>query len=288
MTKDNTNNITSISIGCFDGMHIAHQKLLSKLDKNSAIIIIQNKYHNLTPKKTKELYTNHKCYYYNLDDIRELDGKEFIKIILNKFTNLKKIVVGFDFKFGKNARYNTEHLKSFFDGEVVVVDEIKLNNESVHSKAIRQSIIDGDINKANAMLGRDYCIEGKCIRGLGLGSKEFVPTINIKSNKYLLPKNGVWLTLCKIKNATKYGYENKTYNSITFIGHKASINGEFAIETHILKLNSINTLPPKKIKISFKKYMRENKQFSSFDELKKQINADISNAKTYFNIRQTN
>jgi len=284
LTKIDENAITSLSIGGFDGMHIAHQKLLNKLDKNGAIIVIQTKYQNLTPKKNRQKYTNSTCYYYNLKDIQHLDGKEFINVLVKRFKNLKKIVVGFDFKFGKNAKYQASDLKAIFKKEVVIVDEIKLNNISIHSKIIREKLTKGNIKIANEMLGRYYSIQGKAIKGLGIGNKEFVPTINIKCKKYLIPKNGVWLTLCKIKNAKKYGYKNIKYYSITFIGHRATIDNSFAIETHIISLQNTFFKAPKKITISFIDFLRDNKKFSSYEELKKQIELDIYKAKTYFNL----
>lgn len=101
----NKNTITSIAIGGFDGMHSAHQELFKNLDEHGAIVSIESGYANLTPKSFRQEYSIYPIYYYILENIKHLEGDEFIKLIKEEFPNLKKIVVGFDFCFGKNRKY---------------------------------------------------------------------------------------------------------------------------------------------------------------------------------------
>ncbi|NLN13820.1 MAG: bifunctional riboflavin kinase/FAD synthetase, partial [Arcobacter skirrowii] len=208
------NSIDSIAIGGFDGMHIAHQELFKNLNPNGAIISIETGYANLTPKKNRQEYTKYPIFYYDLEDIKALDGVEFIKMLQDDFKNLKKIVVGFDFGFGKNRAYKADDLNSLFDGEVIVVPEIKLNNSSIHSRVIREFIKEAKIKEANDFLGKEYKICGTVIKGQGLGKDEFVPTINIEVNDFLLPKSGVYVT--------KTIVDKIEYNSITFLGHRVT------------------------------------------------------------------
>ena len=142
----NKNTITSIAIGGFDGMHVAHQELFKNLDSNGAILSIESGYANLTPKRYRQEYSIYPIYYYILDSIKHLEGDEFIKLLKEEFPNLKKIVVGFDFCFGKNRKYCIEKLAELFDGEVVVIDEIKIDSIPVHSRIIREYLKDGHIN----------------------------------------------------------------------------------------------------------------------------------------------
>ena len=121
------NSIDSIAIGGFDGMHIAHQELFKNLNPKGAIISIETGYASITPKNYRQEYKKYTIFYYDLEDIKALDGADFIEMLKNDFKNLKKIVVGFDFCFGKNRAYKTEDLKKIFDGVVVVIPEIKLN-----------------------------------------------------------------------------------------------------------------------------------------------------------------
>ncbi len=268
----NKNTITSIAIGGFDGMHIAHQELFKNLDNNGAIVSIESGYANLTPKKYRQEYSVYPIYYYNLENIRHLEGCEFIKLLKEEFPNLKKIVVGFDFCFGKNRKYCTEKLKEFFDGIVIVIDEIRLDNIAVHSRIIRDYIKDGDIKMANKLLGKEYKIYGQQIKGQGLGTKSFVPTINLKVDEFLLPNEGVYIT--------KTILDEHEFNSITFLGHRFTTDGTYAVETHILDKDIENK--DYKIQIKFCDKIRDNKKFDSFEELKNQILDDLKSAKNYF------
>ena len=268
----NKNSITSIAIGGFDGMHIAHQGLFKNLDVNGAIVSIESGYANLTPKKYRQEYSIYPIFYYILEDIRHLEGCEFIKLLKQEFPNLKRIVVGFDFCFGKDRKYCIEKLKEFFDGEVIVIEEIKLNNIGVHSRIIRDYIKSGDIKMANKLLGKEYKIYGQKIKGQGLGTKSFVPTINLKVDEFLLPNEGVYIT--------KTILDEVEFNSITFLGHRLTTDGSYAVETHILDENIENK--DYRIQIKFYEKSRENKKFDNFEELKNQILEDINLAKNYF------
>ena len=212
-------------------------------------------------------------FYYDLEDIKALDGADFIEMLKNDFKNLKKIVVGFDFCFGKNRAYKTQDLKKIFDGEVVVIPEIKLNNFPVHSRYIREFLLNGDIEKANSFLGKEYKIFGKHIVGQGLGKKEFVATINLNVNEFLLPQSGVYITKTIVNDIE--------YNSVSFLGHRDSTDGKFAVETHILNQENIE-IKDENVQIKFIRRIRENRKFDNFLELKNQILKDIDIAKKYF------
>lgn len=272
----NDNNITNLAIGRFDGMHIAHQKLFGRLSpKDSAILVIDVGYSNLTPHKYKQKYTNIPIIFVKLETIKEIDGLDFISTLKTKFKNLEKIVVGYDFRFGKNRKYDIFDLNNNFDGIVEVIDEVKVEDIGVHSKAIREYIANGNFDIANKMLGRKYSISGQMIKGQGLGKEQFVPTINIQTKDFLLPKEGVY--------ATKTIINNHTYNSATFVGHRVSTDNTFAIETHILEKDIDGSLVDF-VDIFFITKIRDNKKFDNFDELKKQILLDLANAKDVLNI----
>jgi len=266
------NTITSLAIGGFDGMHCAHQELFKHLDENGAILSIESGYATLTPKKYRQEYSKYPIYYYVLKDIKHLAGDEFIKLLKEQYPKLQKIVVGFDFCFGKNRGYCIPQLKEIFEGEVVVVDEFKIDNIPVHSRTIREYISNGELTIANKLLNKEYKIYGTQIKGQGLGSKSFVPTINLKVDDFLLPQAGVYIT--------KTILDEKEYDSITFLGHRVTTDGSYAIETHIL--NSDIKDDEYEIQIKFFKKIRDNKKFESFEGLKEQILSDINEAKDYF------
>ena len=130
-------NIKSIAIGGFDGMHIAHQYLFDALGEHGAVLAIETGYADITPGTHRQEHTHYPIFYYKLDDIKPLSGEEFVAKLKSDFPALKKIVVGYDFHFGHKRSCFSHDLKSLFDGEVVIVDEVKVEGEAVHSHVIR-------------------------------------------------------------------------------------------------------------------------------------------------------
>lgn len=268
----NKKDITAIAIGGFDGMHLAHQKLFDELGDNGGILAIESGYSNLTPNTYRQEYSKYPIYYYVLDNIKHLTGEEFISLLKEEFPNLKKIVVGFDFCFGKNRKNCIPELKKLFKGEVLVVNEVKFEGTAIHSRIIREYIKNGEIKTVTKLLGREYKIFGKQIKGQGLGSKSFVPTINIDVSKFTLPNEGVYATTTIINE--------EEYNSITFLGHRVTTDGTYAVETHILDENIKNRYSI--VQVKFFEKIRDNRKFDSFEELKKQITEDINKTRLFF------
>ncbi len=262
-------NIKAIAIGGFDGMHIGHQALFNELKDSGAIVVIETGYANMTPATHREKFTEYPVFYLELDDIRHLDGMEFVDFLQGNFTDLEKIVVGYDFHFGKNRRYSYADLKDMFEGEVVIVNEVKHKDISVHSHKIREQLRSGDLKTANEFLGHNYTIEGKLVKGQGIGKKELVATINIEAKEFLVPKEGVYTTLTRIDD------EEHFHPSVSFVGHRETTDGSFAIESHILDGEVLCTV---KADIRFVSYIRENEKFDSIESLKKAIKSDIAKA----------
>ena len=262
-----SNKTTAIAIGGFDGMHIGHQHLFRELGDAGCIVVIETGYANLTPKKERENFTQYPILYLELDDIRHLNGEKFIEFLKGKFQFLEKIVVGYDFHFGKDRKYSFDDLKTLFSGEVKVVKEVTLHDDSIHSHKIRQKLSIGDIKGANAFLGHNYTIRGNQESGQGIGKKELVATINISASEFLTPKEGVYVSLTRIDDEEHY------HPSVSFVGHRETTDGSFAIESHILDGEVCCT---DKASISFISYIRDNKKFDSLDELKIAIKKDIS------------
>ncbi len=261
--------IDTIAIGGFDGIHVAHKTLIDKTGEKGAVVIIDKNYANLTPNSYRCFYIDQPCIFIDLSKIKDLSGEEFVKLLTKEFPNLKKIVVGYDFRFGKNRSKDANDLKKLFDGEVEIVKEIKIDGISVHSKTIRELLKKGDLKTAKKLLGRNYSIFGNVIKGLGIGSKELYPTINLSTGNFLLPKEGVYATFSKI--------DDKTFSSVTFIGKRETIDGSFSIETHILDRFDLKDI--KTVEVIFVEYLRENKKFKDLQNLKKQIEEDIKEAK---------
>ncbi len=263
--------INSIAIGGFDGLHIAHQELISHLGPNGAILVIDKDSASLTPNSHRCKYIKQGCFFLKFEDIKDMSGEDFIIYLKKYFINLKKIVVGYDFRFGHMAKADVDDLKRLYEGEVVIVKEVFFDGISVHSRLIREELTLGNIKTANRLLGRNYEIIGNVIKGQGLGSKKLFPTINLRCKEFLIPKDGVYATITKIGE--------KSYPSATFIGQRVSTDGNYSIETHILDEDIENL--PKEISISFIDFIRDNRKFKSLETLKKQIKEDLTYAKQF-------
>lgn len=254
-------------------MHLAHQKLFSKLDTSGAIVVISTQYANLSPDTHRTKHTSYPLFYYELENIKHLSGEEFIGLLCEEFPKLQKIVVGYDFHFGYRAKCDINSLREIFNGEVIVVDEYKVSDIAIHSRVIREYLREGNLKLANSLLGYNYSLQGNHILGQGLGKKQFVPTINIDVKDFLIPQEGIYVT--------KTILSNKVYESVSFVGHRVTTDGKFAVETHILENISVLEIP-KIIEIVFFEKLRDNKKYEEYEQLKEQILKDIEQTKKWF------
>lgn len=265
-------NIKSIAIGKFDSMHLAHKAILDKLGENGIVLLIKmppNLYGFMLPYNKRQDYSQNEIYYIDFDEISSLSGVEFLEMLKNRLSNLEHIIVGSDFRFGKNRIYGAKDIENISNFTTTIIGEMSINGVPVHSSHIRKYILNGDIKLANKLLGRFYCIEGKVIRGQGIGNHLLFPTINIKADEYVLPQDGVYATYAKINN--------EIFKSISFLGHRFSTDMSFAIETHIIDKNIKK--PPNILEIYFVEKIRDNQKFDSFVSLKEQISNDINIAR---------
>ncbi len=260
------NRIISIAIGSFDGLHIAHKTLIDEVD---AIVIIERNGGYLTPGYKRAFYTDKICCFYHFDKVKSLTPEEFVNKLKVDFPSLEKIVVGYDFHFGKAKAGNAEMLQALCDREVIVVDEVSIEGIPVHSRTIKTYLREGNVEMANKLLGRRYCIDGDVISGQGLGKKELVPTLNLHVEHYQLPLEGVYAT------RTKIGEE--WLSSVSFLGHRVTTDGSYAVETHVID-KDIGEVSGKVV-IEFMAFIRENQKFDGLDDLKKQIQDDIDMAR---------
>jgi len=262
--------VDAVAIGGFDGMHEGHQHLFEALGARGAIVVIETGYANLTPGREREHFTTHPIVYVPLDEVRMLDDKGFVAYLMQAFPALARIVVGYDFRFGRDRKFSHADLAAAFGGDVQVIDEVRIGGDSVHSHKIRAKLIIGDIRGANRFLGHNYTLRGRVVRGQGLGAKALVPTVNMLTDGYLLPKEGVYATLARLDGEAHY------HPAVTFIGHRVTTDGSFAVETHILDGEVACT---QAIDVGFVARLRGNEKFASLEALKVQIGTDIAEAK---------
>jgi len=265
-----TNNIKSIAIGSFDGIHLGHRALIDQVE---AVVVIERNGGYLTPGYKRSLCFQQPCFFYHFEHIRSLTAKAFVEKLYEDFPKLETIVVGYDFGFGYKKEGNITLLKALFQGKVLIVDEVKEENVSVHSRTIKGYIAEGKIDLVKKFLGRSFIVNGKVISGQGLGKKELVPTLNLNVYDYVLPKNGVYAT------RTKVGEE--WLNSVSFLGLRETTDGAYAVETHVLD-KDIGEIKGT-VFLEFVKYIRDNQKFESLEALKEQIILDMIQSQNILN-----
>lgn len=262
-------SVDTLAIGSFDGIHVGHRQLLNHLGDNGALFVVDKDQANLTPGIKRSEYAGYPCMFFHFLKIKHLTGEEFVALLKKEFVNLKKIVVGYDFCFGKHRSCTANDLKKFFDGEVIIVEEFSYQGLSVHSSLIREYLKEGRLEEANRFLGREYAISGDVITGQGLGKKELVPTLNLKILEYLIPHEGVYATRTRIGQSI--------YISVSFVGTRHTTDGEFSVETHIIDEHIAEVQGS--VELFFVEFLRDNQKFNTLSDLKQQIEKDIKDAK---------
>ena len=290
-----------ITIGTFDGIHIGHQEIIKSLvkesiSKNALSLILTffphprmvlNKDFSIklidTLKEKEKMFeklgVNTLIIQPFTKKFANISSDDFIKEILVKKLNVKKIILGYDHRFGKNRESSVEDLIQLgltYNFEVEVINAKKINSINISSTKIRKAIELGDFNKANLYLGRHFEMNGKVVKGKGLGKKIGFPTANIliEENYKLIPNKGVYLIKAKIKNKTYYGMMN--------IGNRPTLNGkDETLEINIFKFNE--NIYGKRLTIFFLEKIRNEIKFDSIEKLGNQLLKDKDYCKGLIN-----
>ena len=285
-----------VTIGTFDGVHLGHQKIIKKLvtiakanDFKSTILtffphprmVLQQdnniKLLNTLDEKIEifeKLGLDQLIIHPFTKEFSRLSALEYVKTILVEKLNAKKIIIGYDHRFGRNRIANIENLKEYgneFNFEVEEISAKEIDEVSVSSTKIRKALEDGKIEKANLYLGYSYLLTGIITKGKGLGRQIEFPTANIHIEEpyKLIPKNGVYTVKSNIDNTVVYGMMN--------IGMNPTVNGtKKTIEVHFFDFNE--DLYGEKIRLSILARQRDEKRFESVEALKKQLFKDKENA----------
>jgi riboflavin kinase / FMN adenylyltransferase len=281
-----------ITIGVFDGVHLGHKYLIYQLKDLAqkqgyrSIVITFDKHPQeiLTPSSFPLFLTDssEKTLLIKNENIRDLivlsftpelagySAREFLKLLKQKL-GMRGLVIGPDFALGRNHAGNIQTIRSLaseMDFSVTIVPPVMLNGEIVSSTSIRKSLLDGDVEKANKLLGRPFSLHGKVIHGKARGSGLLgYPTVNLNVLKgQALPGDGVYVTRTSL--------DDQSYDSVTNIGFNPTFgNTDRTIETFLL--NYHNDLYYREIKLQFFHKIRNEIKFNSIEQLKDQISQDI-------------
>lgn len=289
--KRDTNTV--LTIGTFDGIHLGHQEILKKLFERSRFhkarsflitfhphprkVIAKDNNLKILSTPSEKTQILEKMGLENLfiinftTEFSQQSPLEFFKTYIINKIGLKEIVVGHDHKFGKGREGTSETLKmlgSEFKFELSMVDEFKLDGETISSTNLRRAIMNGDIKRANLFLGRPYSFSGIVISGDKRGRTLGYPTANIKldNNDKLLPALGIY--------AAEVVIDNLKFAGLLSIGKRPTFydNGEIVPEVYIYNFDK--NVYDKKITVNVLEQIRKEEKFSSPEELINQMNRD--------------
>ena len=286
-----------VTIGTFDGVHLGHQAILKDMVKTAKEIggetvvitfyphprqVLNINAANLRFITTQEekLQLLEKSGVDNVvvvnftKEFSRVSSEDFIRDYIIEHINPVKLVIGYDHHFGNNRMGDfslLSEMQNKYNFKVQRIEAHDVENIAVSSTKIRHSLQQGDVNRANALLGYQFSYIGKVVSGNKIGREIGYRTANIEVEKEfrLIETSGVY--------ATYVDYEGKEYKSMTYIGKKPTINNDEVenIEVHLFDFDG--DLYDKEIKVRFVKRIRGEQKFESLDALKKQLQLDEKN-----------
>lgn len=293
-----SNTPTSVALGYFDGVHVGHKKVLCNAVKDAGNNLIPtvftfnsipiNKKKDNNPVEImsfedkalifKEMGIK-RLYSIKFEDIMNLNADSFVKDVLVLSLNAKKVYCGFNCRFSKGRSadaYILKDLCSKYDVDVEIIPPCLDGECIVSSTLIRNYIKLGDMNKAGKLLGRNYSINRKVLKGNQIGRTIGFKTINQNiDDNLLMPRFGVYASLTNISG--------RKMISVTNIGIKPTFELQKpTIETFIIDYNGPD-LYNQIIKVELIKFIRDEKKFLNMECLKNQIQADVNKAKEILN-----
>lgn len=271
----------AVALGTFDGIHKGHLAVLNIPDsynKTALIFRIPPKCIKkgvvellLTPEekvqRLKKLGFDVRVL--DFSDVEHLTCEDFLALIKNKF-NPALISCGFNYRFGYKGEGDTLFLESFCKDNGIILniaDPVKENGEIISSSVIRKALKEGELSKANSLLGYYFSFSADVIKGDGRGNKLGFPTINQRYPEKLTPiKFGVYKTEVLVDNAV--------FNGVSNIGYRPTFPTDYIISETFIKDFS-GDLYGKSAKIILKEFLRSEQKFSSTQELRIQVLKDI-------------
>ena len=284
LPRDEIKEDTVVALGDFDGVHLAHKKLMretvekAKEEGLASAVYIFDKNNKKGKVITSQELKESLIFYEGIEiiavqetneDFFKTSCEDFVKNIIKGKLNAKFVVAGRNYTFGKGGKGTSELLCELCEKEEIkalIIEDVLYENKTISSSEIRNLLAEGDIEKANILLGYNYIIKGKVEKGKQLGRKLGFPTANVYPEENIaLPRFGVYLAEVEISG--------EKLKAIVNVGVRPTVNGkEPSVEAYIKGIE--RDLYGEEIKISFIKFIRGEKKFASVDELKKQIEAD--------------
>lgn len=291
---------TCLAIGVFDGVHLGHQQIIRQtiadagqhealalivtFDKHPNAIVAPDRVPPLIYSRPQKLRAFEALGAEALLEIpfdktfSQQTGEQFIRSLARDLGRVQSICVGADFVFGHKRSGNVGLLKSLGNEmgfQVHGMAELSLDGKTVSSTRIREAIMAGDFDAASQMLGRAYSLAGEVVRGDQLGQQLGFPTANLATPGLLLPPNGVY--------AAHAAVAGRSQRAVLNIGRRPTVQNPTPaprVEVHLLDF--AGNLYGQELEVTFTAKLRDEKRFSSLDDLKTQIARDIAEARKRF------
>lgn len=282
-------NNSAVTLGKFDGIHRGHRKLIDKILNQKketgamAVVVafVSDRKTILTKAERRELLEHMgvdvllECPLNN--EMKHMKAEQFIRQVLVGSLQASYVAVGEDYRFGFERKGTPELLQKAglkYGFEAEVLPKEMDGTRKISSTCIREELARGNMERVSSLLGCDYFVSGIVEHGRGMGHREFFPTANlIPMPEKLLPPNGVYVTL------SSFGQE--IYPGITNVGYKPTIGETFVgVESYLFDCEK--NLYGKTCTVEFRKFLRDEQKFSSFEALKKQIQEDVRRGREYF------
>lgn len=293
-------NGSVVTIGNFDGVHAGHRQLLRRVVELAAqhqltpVVLTFDPHPTrvVAPHRAPRLLTTieerialireqgvHDVVVLPFTaELAQLFPHEFVERILAAELRARMVLVGDNFRFGHKQAGDVNTLSELgqrFGFETHIVSAVHCRGRVVSSSAIRRLIEAGKVAMACRLLDRPYALCGDVVSGRGVGSRQTVPTLNLRTPAEVIPENGVYIT------RTRDLETNGRWNSITNVGTRPTFDGDtLSIETYLL--SSFDGLTPGRISVEFLRRVREERKFESAEALKRQILHDAGRAQTFF------
>ncbi|MFO7869421.1 MAG: bifunctional riboflavin kinase/FAD synthetase [Bacteroidales bacterium] len=291
-----------MTIGMFDGVHLGHKKLLSlvcdeanKMNGESVVLTFwphpqmlfnaDDSFNILTTIEEKcshlERYGIDHCIIVPFTkEFSQISPEQYMYDVLYKGIGAKKIIIGYDHRFGHKGVGDFLLLKQFEEKYNFVVQKIPaydIDKITVSSTIIREALLNGDVERAQQYLNYHYSLQGTVVHGKKIGRTLDVPTANIvpESAYKIIPQSGIYIV--------QVVYNNQIFKGVANIGFNPTVDAENTnrtIEVYIFEFSQ--EIYDETIRLVFLKKVRDEQTFSSFTELQDAIQKDIHIAKEYF------
>ena len=293
---------TIVSVGNFDGVHLAHQKVVAEIVRRAraihgASMVVTFDPHPMrvlrpdvaprlltpTPIKLRLLEATGVDAVLLLPFTRDLSlmtPLEFVEQVIVRGLHAREVHEGFNFHFGHRAQGNVERLAEFgreFGFEVMIYPALTIRGEVVSSSRIRELLAAGNVSRARHLLGRVFSIVSTPGRGRGYGHKYTVPTINLSRYDESIPRRGVYVTRTRVNG--------ESFDSVTNVGVRPTFGPDsFAIESHLLNFHPISLTAQTEVELCFLRRLRDEQKFPTVEALREQIAHDVHHARRYFHL----